>query len=402
MPEVRPEQTTGMRGSRVWLLSLLLAGCVGAPPVPPAPHDQRLFADKLFAPPTEPLRVADVFALSDEMRGYLDTEIAAQSRVKGRQRALYDALYSKGQLKLEYDTERTRNAAEAFAARSGNCLSLVIMTSAFARAMGLEVEYQRVFAEEAVARSGDIYLSIGHVNIVLGKRRTDGGSVSHRVGGRPHEAESTTIDFLPSRDIRSLRTAVIGEETVVAMYLNNRSVETLAAGRVDEAYWWAREALVHAPAYLPAYNTLAVVYLRRGHPADAERVLARVLEREPDNVQALSNLIPALGDLGRTADAQRVAARLQALDPEPAFSHFKRGLAALRAGDAALAKESFAREVARAPDYHEFHYWLGVAHASLGQTEQARRHLALAIENSTTRRDQELYAAKLDRLATRP
>jgi hypothetical protein len=58
--------------------------------------------------------------------------------------------------------------------------------------------------------------------------------------------------------------------------------------------------------------------------------------------------------------------------------------------------------VARAPDYHEFHYWLGVAHASLGQTEQARRHLALALENSTTRRDQELYAAKLDRLATRP
>ncbi len=387
-----------MRGSRVWLLSLLLAGCVGAPPVPPVPHDQRLLADHLFAPATEPIRVADVFALSDEMRGYLDTEIAAQARVKGRQRALYDALYSRGQLKLEYDTERTRNAAEAFAARSGNCLSLVIMTSAFARAMDLEVEYQKVFAEDAIARSGDIYLSIGHVNIVLGKRRTDGGSVSHRVGGRPHEAESTTIDFLPSRDIRSLRTAVIGEETVVAMYLNNRSVETLAAGRIDEAYWWARESLVQAPAYLPAYNTLAVVYLRRGHPAEAERVLARVLEREPDNVQALSNLIPALGDLGRTADAQRVAARLQALDPEPAFSHFKRGMAAWRAGDVNGAKEAFAREVARAPEYHEFHYWLGIAHVALGETALARRQIELALENSTTRREHDLYAGKLARL----
>jgi hypothetical protein len=390
-----------MRKARVWLLSLLLAGCAGAPVAPVVSHDQRLLADHLFAPATEAIRAADVFGLSDEMRHYLDTEIVSQARVKGRQRALYDALYSKGQLKLEYDTERTRNAAQAFAARSGNCLSLVIMTSAFARAMGLDVEYQKVFADEAVARSGDIYLSIGHVNIVLGKRRTDGGSVSHRVGGRPHEAESTTIDFLPSRDIRSLRTAVIGEEIVVAMYYNNRSVEALAAGRIDEAYWWAREALIQAPGYLIPYNTLAVIYLRRGHPVEAERLLARVLEQEPANVAALSNLIPVLTELGRTADAQRTAGRLQELDPEPAFSHFRRGVAALRAGDVALAKEAFAREVARAPDYHEFHYWLGIAHASLGQTELARRHVALALENSTTRRDQELYAAKLERLDAR-
>jgi Flp pilus assembly protein TadD len=382
------------------LLSLLLAGCAGAPLAPVVPHDQRLLADGLFAPANEPVRVADIFALSEEMRDYLDTEIAAQARVKGRQRALYDALYSKGQLKLEYDTERTRNAGEAFAARSGNCLSLVLMTSAFARGLGLDVQYQKVFAEEAVARSGDIYLSIGHVNIVLGKRRTDGGSVSHRVGGRPHEAESTTIDFLPSRDIRSLRTALIDEATVVAMYLNNRSVEALAAGRIDDAYWWAREAVVHAPGYFAPYNTLAVVYLRRGHPAQAERVLAHVLEREPDNLQALSNLIPALGDLGRTADAQRVAARLQALDPEPAFSHFKRGMAAWRAGDANGAKEAFAREVARAPDYHEFHYWLGIAHVALGETALARRQIELALENSTTRREHDLYATKLARLGT--
>ena len=391
-----------MRVAWVCLLSLLLAGCAGAPPAPVAPaaarDEVRLFADGLFTPASEPVRADDVFALSEEMRGYLDTEIAAQARVKGRQRALYDALYAKGQLKLEYDTERTRNAAQAFAARSGNCLSLVIMTSAFARGLGLDVEYQKVFAEEAVARSGDIYLSIGHVNIVLGKRRTDGGSVSHRVGGRPHEAESTTIDFLPSSDIRSLRTASISEETVVAMYFNNRSVEALAAGRIDDAYWWAREALVHAPGYLAPYNTLAVVYLRRGHPAEAERVLARVLEREPDNLQALSNLIPVLGDLGRTADAQRIAARLQALDPEPAFSHFKRGMVAWRAGDVNGAKEAFAREVARAPDYHEFHYWLGVAHVALGETALARRQIELALENSTTRREHELYATKLARL----
>jgi tetratricopeptide (TPR) repeat protein len=383
------------------LLALLLAGCAATPTAPVTQHDAGLLADHLFAPPSEPANVADVFAVSDEMRRYLESEIAAGARVKGRQRALYDALYSKGQLKLEYDTERTRNAAQAFAARSGNCLSLVIMTAAFAKELGLDVEYQKVYAEEALARSGDIYLSIGHVNIVLGKRRTDEGGVGHRVGVRPPESASTTIDFLPSRDIRSLRTAPIGEEVVVAMYMNNRAVEALAAGRRDDAYWWAREALRQAPGYRVPYNTLGVIYLRHGHPREAERVLAHVLQQEPANTLAMSNLIPVLSELGRSSEAQRLAVRLQELDPEPPFSHFRRGMAALQAGDANGAKEAFAREVARAPDYHEFHFWLGVAHASLGENELARRHVARALENSTTRREHDLYAAKLERLDAR-
>ena len=54
--------------------------------------------------------------------------------------------------------------------------------------------------------------------------------------------------------------------------------------------------------------------------------------------------------------------------------------------------------MARAPDYHEFHFWLAVTYFGLGEVEPARRHLTLAMKNSTTRRDHDLYAAKLARL----
>ena len=62
------------------------------------------------------------------------------------------------------------------------------------------------------------------------------------------------------------------------------------------------------------------------------------------------------------------------------------------------AKDAFAGRVARAPYYHEFHFWLAAAH--LGARARRRRTPppALAVKNSTTRRDHELYAAKLDRL----
>ena len=52
----------------------------------------------------------------------------------------------------------------------------------------------------------------------------------------------------------------------------------------------------------------------------------------------------------------------------------------------------------RAPYYHEFHYWLARAYAGLGDEAQVKKHLALAAENSTTRKDHDLYQAKLDQI----
>jgi tetratricopeptide (TPR) repeat protein len=127
-------------------------------------------------------------------------------------------------------------------------------------------------------------------------------------------------------------------------------------------------------------------------------VLRFVVDREPANTQAMANLVRVLADAGKTEDSQRLAAALAKLEPEPPFAFFNRGMAAMRAGDLQAAKASFEREIARSPDYHEFHFWLAVAHVGLGENAQARKHLAIAVRNSTNRSDHDLYAAKLDRL----
>ena len=375
-----------MRRIAIALLSLWLAACATPLVAPVAQPDRRHFNDHLFAAPSERVSAADVFALSDEMRSYLRAEIAEQVRVKGRRQALVDALFSKGELKLEYDAERTRNAAEAFAAREGNCLSLVIMTAAFARELELPIEFGKAVVDQAWARTGDMNLLIGHVNLTLGRGssvRTDG---------------ATTIDFLPPSEARTLRTRPIREATVVGMYMNNRAVEALAAGRIDDAYWWTREALVQAPELVMAYNTLGAIYVRRGQLHEAERAFDHVLTVEPRNALALSNLIPVLTALGRVDEAQRLAERRNRLEADPPFAHLQRGIAALQSGDALTAREEFAREVARDPHYHESQFWLGVAYLRTGEVEMARKYLALAMENSTTRRDREIYGAKLERM----
>ena len=381
-----------MRYSAVLGLCTLLAACSHAPVAPPP---AQLFSDHLFAAPSERIRAEDVFALSEEMKSYIENEMAGPLMNKGLHKGLLDALYAKNQLRLEYDAATTRNASQAFASRSGNCLSLVIMTAAFAKALDLSVTYQAAVIEPMWSRAGGMHFLSGHVNLTLGGRST-GIRTIYDAG------ESLTVDFLPPQELRGLRTWVLGEETIVAMYMNNRAAESLVRGRVDDAYWWARAAVVQDPSFSSAYNTLGVVYLRHGDWQEAERVLSNILEREPGNAQAISNLALALDKLGRAAESDALHRRLAQIDPYPPFHFFDRGLAAMRLGDFSAARDLFAREVDRDPYYHEFHFWLGLANLNLGNVAEARRHLALAVENSTTRGDRDFYAAKLERMrATR-
>ncbi|HEY9239102.1 MAG TPA: tetratricopeptide repeat protein, partial [Burkholderiaceae bacterium] len=332
---------------------------------------------------------AAALAMSPAMRDYLRAKRVSQSFSGDRRRQLIDALYH-GDLKLEYDATVTRTAAEAFDARSGNCLALVLMTSAFAKELGLTVRYQVVVGEDAWDRSGELYIAVGHVNLVLEDEQPRLGIAFAQ---RP-----LIVDFLPSRGASALDTREVDEPTVIAMYLNNRAVESLASGRVDDAYWFAREAVRTAPTLLSAYVTLGVVYRKREQPEWSEAVLRRVADREPDHLIAMSNRVLALRDLGRDAEAQQLTQRLAQLDPHPPFSYFKEGQAALREGRAEAARRLFAKEVERAPHHHEFHFWLAVSHAELNDPGAAAKALARAMEVSTTRRDHDLYAGKLARL----
>jgi tetratricopeptide (TPR) repeat protein len=368
------------------LIAVVLASCASTPPMPPAAP---LFHDAAFGPPATRVDPAAALALSPAMRDYLVSKRVNLAHAGDRRRQLIDALYH-GDLKLEYDAAITRTAAQAFEARSGNCLALVLMTSAFAKELGLTVHYQVVNGEEAWDRAGELYIGIGHVNLVLEDNKPRLGI---SFAQRP-----LVVDFMPSRDASALDTREVDEPTVIGMYLNNRAVESLAQGRVDEAYWWAREAINTAPKLLSSYVTLGVIYRKRQQPEWSEAVLRQVTDREPDHLSAMSNRVLALRDLGRDAEAQQLGERLARLDPHPPFSYFKEGQVALREGRYEAARRLFAKEVERAPYHHEFEYWLAVSYIELKDTERATLHLKRAMDVSTTRKDHDLYAGKLDRL----
>ncbi len=370
------------------LLCLGLAACA-SPRSTPVPL--QLLQDRLFQPPTDTINPAQVFAVSDAMRHYLKTEISPQLQVKGAQQGLIDALNSKNQLKLEYDSARTRNAAEAFDARAGNCLSLVIMTAALAKEIGLSTHYQSVFVDETWSRSGGLHFTTGHVNLTVGRR-------VHDIKSRIDDNVMITIDFNPPLPNKSYHTWGISEQRVMAMFMNNRGAEALARGQVNDAYWWIREAIKQDPTFVTAYNTLGVVYRRNGSIAAAEQAFNHALVYEPDNTQIMSNLAMVLADEGRHDEANTLKEKFERRRPYPPFHFFALGVEAMEAANLVAARDLFRRELARDPYNHEFHFWLAKALIGLGDVAASKHHLGLATNYSPTRRDHEMYAAKLDRL----
>jgi Tfp pilus assembly protein PilF len=372
------------------ILLVLLAGCASTPRAP-APD---LFSDASFRPPSQPVSTADLFTLSPEMREYLHSAaFKAQLSKRGKDYGLLAALYNGGKngLKLDYEGSYTRNAAETYRDRAGNCMSLVIMTAAFAKELGLTVRYQNVLVDETWSRSGNLYLLSSHVNLVLGYRRGDQLAVS-----APERA--LVVDFMPEPGADGHHVQPLDEEDIITLYQNNRAAEALVQGKIDDAYWWARAAVAGRPPASLAYNTLGVIYERHGDMVLAERAYRAALAREPESVVTLRNLEPVLSALGKTEEARAVAKRAAGIEPIPPFYYFNQGVTAYNNKEYAKARDLFAREVKRAPYYDEFHFWLAASQLQLGETKLAREQLELAMDTSTRKDTHDIYSAKLAHL----
>jgi len=372
------------------LLSLsLLAGCASVQP-PAAPL--AVFADARFAPPSEKVGAEDLFTLSPAMRSYLNSAaFTRQLRQHGQRQGLVNALYSKNDLKIEYESARTRTASQTFADRSGNCLSLVIMTAAFAKELNMPLRFRSVDVDSTWSRTAGLYLASAHVNISIGSRRESGMRSTD-------QDDMLLVDFIPQDEALRIRARELEEGEIVALYLNNRAAEMLVQDRIDDAYWWARAAVEKRPGMVSALNTLAVIYDRHGERALAEQTYRAALEREPENATVMRNLQPVLAALGKHAEAQALAQRIASIDPFPPYHHFDKGMVALREGDYDKARQLFEREVKRAPYNDEFRFWLGVSHLKLGDISHAREQIAKAVDTSTRQDMRQVYSAKLAHL----
>ncbi|WP_043623919.1 tetratricopeptide repeat protein [Nonomuraea candida] len=118
------------------------------------------------------------------------------------------------------------------------------------------------------------------------------------------------------------------------------------AHRAGDAMAAVRAALDLQPQHAPNWELLARVHMLRGEWARMAEAALRGLSIEPEYGDLVALLSLACTNLGDTGQATAAAAHAVLIDPESTLAHFVQGRAALRAGDARRAADSF-REVLR-------------------------------------------------------
>lgn len=370
------------------LMLVFLSACTTPPPVAQAPA---LFHDVLFEKTHVDFNPDELFKLNEDMLKYVNVDLARQRREEGNELALYNALYDKKGMRITYDARRTKTAIETFNDRTGNCLSLVIMTAAFAKAMDFPVSYQEVHMDEQTTNIDDLYFASRHVNVVIGKKW------AARVRDDANEP-LLKIDFLSPSEISGQIATPLRENTIIAMYLNNRAAEILAEKKHSQAYWWLRQAIQFDPSYSPAYNTLGIIYWQKGFYQYAKPAFEAALALEPDNLNVMSNLAQIYLLNGEFARGEKLAAYVKENRPAPYLYYFRLGKTEMNSANYAEAKALFTKELKREPEHHEVHFWLALAHYRLNELSAAKLHLSKAQEFGYTETDRKVYASKLNAL----
>lgn len=386
-----PPPARGRGGRAAWLagLAMVLSAC-GAVPAPPDAQRQ-VWNDSAFAPVVATPTRQEIFALTPEMKAFLAGPVQNATRTRGAARGLVEALMVDGRVRIEYDASRTRTASETFAEQAGNCLSLVVMTAAMARELGLAVRFQDMDQYVWERREGTgLDLRIGHVNVLLGRPegvQRDRGLTSWLM-----------IDFLSSPDAHLSPGQPIEESRVVAMVLNNRAGEALLRQDTRTAYWHARAALAADAGLAHAWNTLGIVHARQGDPARAELAYRLAIQHDVRHEAAMGNLADVLRQTGRPLEADEWLARQRQLLPEHPLALVADGLQALEAGDLGRARRLLERALPLTGGSHELHFALARTYAAMGDRRRTEQQLELAREAGDTPQARARYAAKLSRL----
>lgn len=350
----------------------LLSGC--AAPLPRMPGDlaPQLLRDDWY-PRTAQVAGAlipaeRVFDLGPELESQLDLARQRLTDPNRRLNYLMHEIFGDDFQDFDYLASITTPAAQTFARKGGNCLSLTILAMSMAERLGFSAQMQEVKVPLNWQRNGRFDFINRHVNVLLRRpasMQLNAMDISNNV----------IIDFDPDAARRMFAARALSREDVLAMFYNNLAAEAQARGDARLAYANLREALRHQPAFDSAWINLAALYRQRGREglAPAEASLNRALAIKPDSYAGLTLLVTVLKEQQRLAEASAVEQRLNKLKSEDPHRQFALAEQAAVNGDHRNAARILADLVKRASGYVEFHELLAQSYAALGDDAGAKR-----------------------------
>jgi tetratricopeptide (TPR) repeat protein len=281
-------------------------------------------------------------------------------------------------LGLKYSLTPTRNAAETFRTKHGNCLSFVNLFVGLARDVGLNPFYVEVIDYQTWNHREGMVISQGHI-----------------VAGMYLASKLETYDFLPYRPKAYKQFKPIDDLTAVAHFYNNLGAEALLAGDLKLAIQLLGVANQIAPRFEKSLNNLGVCTARSGDYHGALALYRKGLQVDPSNTMILTNMSRAYQLLGQGDEATRLLAQVEASNTTNPFFFVYQGDMALARGDTQKALDYMVRALRLDSEVPEVHVGLMKVYLALGDLEKARHYLERALKLDANDREALRYARLL-------
>ena len=371
-------------------LGLSLSGCASHSPNAPTVNAIAALPQgnaRLFSPHKVALNIpepADFYRLADaDKANFLafaaNPDIAPLPRYEQLTQYIHQMMEN-----FSYEGQNL-SATAALKSRSGNCMTLAMVTYALAKAFNVRIAFR---AQNSIPMLLDVEGSLAMYGTHVRSLLMDDLADPHRIG-------MNWIDYFPASNFSISGGEDVDETTFMAMFYRNLASDAMLANKLNLAYQLAMRGLSLAPQYAPLINFVGVLHRQAGDLRTAAAFYEYGLTLAPDDVDLLSNyqVIARL-----THDDARVALLQQQIDAVSMSKPVEMYISAINAiqrGQFDIAEQRLKRFLKSYAYFHRAYFLLARCQEALGDRTGAEQSLVKARQLAGDKGQKQLYSAKL-------
>ncbi|MDB2444503.1 hypothetical protein N9X66_05065 [Gammaproteobacteria bacterium] len=315
----------------------------------------------------------DPLQINQEIRVLVDKAVQDEDENEGRLRKLLLLLYGSDGLALRYAPEVTHTAIESFAAKQGNCLSVMNLFVAMARYAGIDANFQTVKVRPNWDRRGNLVVLSQHIN------------ATGRFG--PHRRYVS--DFTPEVSLQQFTSTTLTDVQARSLYFTNIGVEALIEGNSEEALDFLKNALFLDPDSSVAWNNIGAIYSDLGNSELTEFSYKMSVLKDSNSMSAIGNLAKFYRKNGQLARAKQYDRAIERFNETNPYFFYSQGSAALSDDNFVLAEELFLKAVSLMRFEPVFYQALSRLYAAKGENERSTDMILIA--KNVTLQDSQVY-----------
>ncbi|MCF6441861.1 hypothetical protein L1077_20705 [Pseudoalteromonas luteoviolacea] len=375
------------------LFMALISGCSSTKDTPPEtiPLVSALFSDDTFEQVLT-INEQEIFTLpvqeQEKFLDYFNNEL-----IKGVREDKIIFNYLKQRIDLFTYDGATLTATESLERNEGNCISLAILTQAYAKLAQVDTTFIEVGTVPVFKKNNNTILISNHfrTKLLAPKSTSDPNTIEVIRAG-------TVVDYFPAQDSFFIDNANYND--LVTKFYANRAVDALLEDNFNQSFNMLKQALSYKPYDPELINISAVLHRRSGQESHAMKIYEYAKNYNLTSQNLLANYL----FIAKNQNNTELVKQLENLLDETALTPFDKIQVAQRSaqkGRFTRAIQELKEVIIETPYLPEPYFELARIYHSKGDIEKTDKLLALAVERSSDPKKRSLFQAKRDAIPKR-